>query len=81
MDETQERSVDETMLEPAGGEQNTATTLLIPKYDPMPPDQQEVCVQPPSLHEAVIEALAGPSGMQGVSFCYFIRCSTYAFSD
>ncbi|KAK4318832.1 hypothetical protein Pmani_010154 [Petrolisthes manimaculis] len=65
VEETQDHSVDDTLLETSGGDQSTATTLLIPKYDPMPQEQQEVCVQPPSLHEAVIEALAGPSGMQG----------------
>ncbi|XP_045582841.1 zinc finger and BTB domain-containing protein 14 isoform X3 [Procambarus clarkii] len=42
--------------------------LLTPKYDHMSSDQdvltQSALTQPPPLHEAVIEALAGPSGMQ-----------------
>ena len=45
--------------------------LMIPKYEQsseQEPIAQLGLGQQPPLHEAVIEALAGPSGMQGVSF-------------
>ncbi|XP_042233484.1 protein tramtrack, beta isoform-like isoform X4 [Homarus americanus] len=51
----------------SGGGQDPVS-LMVPKYDHVPPDQemlpQSGLGQPPPLHEAVIEALAGPSGMQ-----------------
>lgn len=54
----------------SGGGQDSVG-LVAPKYDRLPPDQEMLVPpghgQPPPLHEAVIEALAGPSGMQAVS--------------
>lgn len=44
-------------------------SLMIPKYDDQDSEglTQSGLSQAPPLSEAVIEALAGPSGMQGVS--------------
>ncbi|XP_071530994.1 uncharacterized protein [Panulirus ornatus] len=51
----------------SGGGQDSIG-LVAPKYDHLPPDPEMLVPpghgQPPPLHEAVIEALAGPSGMQ-----------------
>lgn len=51
-----------------GGQGNVK--LMIPKYE-QSSEQESIAQlglgQQPPLHEAVIEALAGPSGMQGVS--------------
>lgn len=52
----------------AGGQ--CSTSLMIPKYDQASKQEaiaQFVHGQQPPLHEAVVEALAGPSGMQRVS--------------